>query len=174
MGLDMYLSVRKYVSSTDWKGIDKLGPEESIDDYPNLDYQEITERLGLKPFLVNAGYSGMYVTATSVYWRKANAIHKWFVDNCANGVDDCTPMFVTTDHLKELFSAVCEVLSSDRDEKVAEEVLPIESGFFFGGTDYGEWYWDDLEYTKKALKEILALAEADEDWGVDFEYHASW
>ena len=22
-------------------------------------------------------------------WRKANAIHKWFVDNVQDGVDDC-------------------------------------------------------------------------------------
>jgi len=23
------------------------------------------------------------------YWRKANHIHKWFVDNVQNGVDEC-------------------------------------------------------------------------------------
>jgi len=45
----------------------------------------------------------MNVTATAVYWRKANAIHKWFVDNLADGVDDCRPLWVSTDHLKELF-----------------------------------------------------------------------
>ena len=23
------------------------------------------------------------------YWRKANAIHSWFVENCQDGVDEC-------------------------------------------------------------------------------------
>ena len=25
------------------------------------------------------------------YWRKANQIHKWFVDNVQGGIDDCRP-----------------------------------------------------------------------------------
>jgi hypothetical protein len=174
MGLDMYLSVRKYVSAIDWRGVDKLGPEESISDYPNLDYAEVTERLGLKPFIANAAHSGMNVTATAVYWRKANAIHKWFVDNLADGVDDCRPLRVSTDHLKELFFKVCEVLASNKDPQVAEEVLPSEDGLFFGDTSYREAYWDDLEYTQKALEKILTLAESDEGKAVDFEYQASW
>ena len=37
-----------------------------------------------------------------MYWRKANAIHKFFVDNAAHGVDDCQPVQVTLDVLKDL------------------------------------------------------------------------
>ena len=28
------------------------------------------------------------------YWRKANAIHKWFVDHVQDGVDDCGEYYV--------------------------------------------------------------------------------
>ena len=37
------------------------------------------------------------------YWRKANAIHKWFEDHCANGeLENCKSYFVTKDQLVEL------------------------------------------------------------------------
>ena len=28
------------------------------------------------------------------YWRKANAIHRWFINNIADGVDNCEPFEV--------------------------------------------------------------------------------
>ena len=30
-----------------------------------------------------------YIDEEVGYWRKANAIHKWFVDNVQDGNDDC-------------------------------------------------------------------------------------
>ena len=37
-----------------------------------------------------------------IYWRKANAIHKWFVENVQEGVDDCGEYEVTVEQLTEL------------------------------------------------------------------------
>ena len=37
-----------------------------------------------------------------MYWRKANAIHKWFVDNVQGGEDDCREYPVSNDQLIEL------------------------------------------------------------------------
>ena len=45
-----------------------------------------------------------------------------------------------------------------------------ESGFFFGSTDYDEYYWEDLENTKTMLTDILAEPEDD----AEFIYRASW
>ena len=39
--------------------------------------------------------------------------------------------------------------------EVAEELLPTQSGFFFGGTAYDEWYVQDLELTIKQLDRVL-------------------
>ena len=36
------------------------------------------------------------------YWRKANQIHKWFVDHVQNGVDDCGEYKVTEEQIDEL------------------------------------------------------------------------
>ena len=46
------------------------------------------------------------------YWRKANAIHKWFVDNVQGGEDDCGEYIVPRSKLiQELYSIIKEVLN---------------------------------------------------------------
>lgn len=83
------------------------------------------------------------------YWRKANQIHKWFVDNVQDGVDNCATYPVTYEQLQELLSLVNEVL---KNHKLAAELLPTETGFFFGSDEYGEWYFTDLEETKRIIE----------------------
>jgi len=100
------------------------------------------------------------------YWRKANAIHKWFVDNVQNGLDDCKEYYVERDALRVLLGKVQQVL---REPEIAPNVLPTESGFFFGSTDYDEYYFEDLKHTEKLLKDILAEPE-----GGSIYYHSSW
>ena len=102
-----------------------------------------------------------------VYWRKANHIHKWFVDNIQNGNDDCQIYKVKTEDLKRLIRDCDEVLEC-KSYAIAEEILPTQGGFFFGTTDYGDWYWEETEKTAKELKKII-------NQGYDyFEYESSW
>ena len=68
--------------------------------------------------------------------------------------------------LKNLADTVDQVLA---DHSLASELLPTQGGFFFGDIDYGEYYFEDLELTKKICKTALADAE-----GGDFYYEASW
>ena len=86
------------------------------------------------------------------YWRKANAIHKWFVDNVQGGVDDCGDYKVTKEQLIELRNTCNDVLN---EPNLAEHLLPTQSGFFFGGTGYGDDYIWDLENTVHIIDEIL-------------------
>lgn len=107
------------------------------------------------------------VERKQVYWRKANHIHKWFVDNIQNGNDDCRVYEVKTEQLKRLIRD-CEEVLKCKSYAIAEEVLPTEGGFFFGTTDYGDWYWEETEKTAKELKKII-------NQGYDyFEYESSW
>ena len=99
------------------------------------------------------------------YWRKANAIHRWFVENVQDGVDDCGIYIVSVEQLKELLHLAKEALASSEPANF----LPTMSGFFFGGTDYGEWYREDLKHTIKTLSEIIRLDEFKL-----YEYHAWW
>ncbi len=100
------------------------------------------------------------------YWRKANAIHKWFVDNVQDGVDECQESPVTMDQLDVLLDTVNAVLD---DNDKAGDLLPPESGFFFGITDIDEYYLEDLVTTKEILTE---LADRGDDW--EYSYQSSW
>jgi hypothetical protein len=103
-----------------------------------------------------------------VSWRKANAIHKWFVDNVQNGVDDCGEYKVTKEHLIQLYNTCSDILI---EHNLAEQLLPTQSGFFFGNTAYDDWYFNDIEETKRIIDEILEYKSYCLD---DLYYSSSW
>ena len=152
MGLDMYLYKKNYIWSGEW-----VNPEAK---------QEVIVKTGgevdkhIKPERVK------YVVEEVAYWRKANSIHKWFVDNCQDGVDDCRNAYVDREKLEELLE-LCKQVKADPDK--AEELLPTQSGFFFGSTGYDEWYFEDINNTIEMLEGILS-----DETGDEFEYHSSW
>jgi hypothetical protein len=130
------------------------------------------------------------------YWRKANAIHPWFVENVQDGNDDCKNYYVSKEDIEALLDTVNTVLNTSelvegtitngyrfenskgipitekgkyiKDPTVAQALLPTTEGFFFGSTDYDQYYYQDLVDTKKILENTL------EDDEGDYEYQASW
>jgi len=98
------------------------------------------------------------------YWRKANAIHGWFVRNVQNGVDDCGSYLVTKDQLRDLLM-VCEAVI--HNPAMSSTYLPTTSGFFFGDTGYGQNYMWDINHTIKVVKEALK-----DDY--EIYYSSSW
>ena len=148
MGLDMYLKGKRYLSSYFNEG-DNEKACKIAELFPEINGQEIKE------VMIEAGY-----------WRKANAIHKWFVDNVQEGEDDCGNYYVGREQLAEL-RELCQKVLADRS--LAAELLPPQSGFSFGGTDIDEYYFADLGQTIKIIDNALTLPES---W--DFEYHSSW
>ena len=88
------------------------------------------------------------------YWRKANHIHQWMVNNVQRGNDDCNPHEITPQKMEELIKTCDRVLKA-HDIKVSNTLLPTSSGFFFGSTDYDDYYYADVEYTKALFEEIL-------------------
>ena len=98
------------------------------------------------------------------YWRKANHIHKWFVDNVQNGKDECQRSYVEESKLKNL-RTICQTVLDDN--KLASQLLPAQSGFFFGGTEYDDYYFEDIKRTIEIIDECL------KDGG-DFYYRSSW
>jgi hypothetical protein len=102
------------------------------------------------------------------YWRKANAIHRWFVDNVQGGVDDCGEYKVTKEQLIQLHNTCNDVLA---DPNLAEQLLPTQPGFFFGGTEYNDGYMYDLQNTMEIIDNILEYKEYCLD---DLYYSSSW
>ena len=163
MGLDMYLAARKSLYSAEHYAPDK----EQVEQLRGLDVlKDIPTR--------DDGTDAIEIKVDLMYWRKANHIHSWFVENCQEGVDDCRNAYVAREKLVELDKLCSEVVVANSPEAAAEK-LPARSGFFFGGTDYDEWYFEQCRETMVGLQKLLKLSEPGgplENWS--FEYHSSW
>jgi hypothetical protein len=75
MGLDMYLYRREYVSGWDWSDATTNQKDLSF-------YNDILEYTGAQR-CVSAPHAQIEVCVA--YWRKANAIHGWFVNSWLMG-----------------------------------------------------------------------------------------
>ena len=103
----------------------------------------------------------------SWYWRKANQIHNWMVNNVQSGNDDCGLYEVSIYHIMELHKEITFAMATKDTSK-----LPPTSGFFFGSTEVDSWYWENLADTKKYLEEMQDLFEDNPD--TQFFYCSSW
>lgn len=165
MGLDMYL----------WRYVNM--PWDKSKMLLDITAEFIDEERGCRlPIRVNKVVA---IKEEAMYWRKANHIHKWFVDNVQGGQDDCKPYWVSREALVTLLDICKEALAieknvlTEEDKEKLEELLPRERGFFFGGYEYDEWYFSDIRDTKDKLEELL---KQDENCSifVSYEYEASW
>ena len=178
MGLDMYLYRTKKVegyTAEDYYTVDDTVCEHVTKDadVAGLNLETITGISKANELLPRIKNRGEYFTWYSIfeevgYWRKANQIHRWFVENVQDGIDECQPSLVTKERLEELLRTVKQVLE---DFSKARELLPTQSGFFFGSTDYDEWYKKGLEHTVEVLEKVLAETDFDNEVIL---YRSSW
>ncbi len=162
MGLDMYLRTNKYVSRYDFKTID--GNMVKVE---NPDFGIVSTLFGMENKLDTEAFSGINIAFPMGYWRKANHIHQWFVDNVQRGEDNCATYYVPLEKLVELKNVCLEVLVR-RHPDISEDLLPTQSGFFFGGTDYDEYYYGSVQETVDIIDRCIASGIE------DFEYQSSW
>lgn len=99
------------------------------------------------------------------YFRKVNFVYEYFSPKL---VDECC--FVTKADLEDLIDR-CEKVLAEKDEETSAKLLPTCSGFFFGCTDYGEWYYACVKDCKKQMKKLLKGFNEDTD--IIF-VHMSW
>lgn len=179
MGLDMYL-MKKLSVYGEFK-------------HREVNKDEITITTNKRNYTFKANEVSE-VTFQVLYWRKANAIHDWFVQNVQNGEDDCQEYWITRDKLVELRD-VCkstldildkadftihketDFLTKEEFEykvyEVDEEELELQpkAGFFFGSLNLDTWYYNDIKRTLDAINKELKLKEDPE---ISYHYHSSW
>jgi len=181
MGLDMYLTKRRYV-----KNWEHMKPEEKHQIVVKKNNKVIDEDMPVQEIVYEAGY-----------WRKANAIHKWFVDNTQDGEDsNGRDSWVSREQLEELLKLCRKVVKTavvkkgkvqngsrstdkgwepimedgeyiENDEEIAA-ILPAQDGFFFGSTNYDQWYLQSVKDTIEILERALKSDDG------DFYYTSSW
>jgi len=107
----------------------------------------------VKKFFVS--FENYYYAESDVYFRKVNFVYNFFADKLEN---ECC--FADKADIEELISRCDKVLA---DHSLAEELLPTRSGFFFGSTDYDEWYFKDVEDCKKQMENLLSKYDDETD-----------
>ena len=101
------------------------------------------------------------------YWRKANAIHKFFCDR-GEVIDKDIYYIITREDIGQLLHLCIQILVM-QDEEYSHCNLPTQEGFFFGPLEYDSYYYEKVQNTIEMLSKILKEYEYDK-----FLYYASW
>ena len=218
MGLDMYLNrMPRYKNTTakevnaiegylDWLKAKKEGNEYAnctLKEWCGVDESELPSKDVIefyKPFYSTNKYGYGHIMEEVGYWRKANQIHNFFVENVQDGEDDCSyHNECTKEILEDLLDKCYKVLTGSImmigqvkngqqyvdgewvdcmepgkviiNPEVAEELLPSCRGFFFGSTEYDEYYMQDIEDTIEIIKNVLATTDFETQM---LAYCSSW
>jgi len=145
MGLDMYLRKMVYVGANYSHRCVSVKIEINIGD----------QAVKVNPAKI------AYIIEEAGYWRKANAIHNWFVTNVQDGDDNCQEHDVSYEQLQEL-RKLCKKVIKSKDATL----LPPSAGFFFGSTEADDYYFQNLKETVKIIDSL--------DPEGDYSYRSSW
>jgi hypothetical protein len=178
MGLDMYLYKSKKVegwTAKDYRKVENLTYEmDKKIDIKTLEnaikyLKEITYLPNLEQIDLKVKNNKCYLFLEQVgYWRKANAIHRWFVKNIQDGMDECDYFFVTKEHLENLMTDCDKVLNNILECK---NVLPTQDGFFFGSSDYDLYYIENIKSTYELCSKLLKQIDFNHEVLL---YQSSW
>jgi len=159
MGLDMYLTRKIYLGTSKCYAFCRNTKTKIIIETNEI---KIERDDAIEEYTIREGY-----------WRKANHIHKWFVDNVQNGYDDCNEYYVEVNKIKEL-KTICQRVLENRS--LAKTMLPRNEGFYFGSLEYGDDYFYELIKTIKIIDAVLAGKARDKQDGIfsTLEYSSSW
>jgi len=116
--------------------------------------------------------NGVSISETICYWRKANAIHGWFVSNVMGDEDECREFYVPMEKLKELYADCKSVLKvfegkrmyldpklndCDREGKDSEFAFSSKSKRKI--SDYWSYLVELTDKEKEEIKDILPPTE---------------
>lgn len=96
-----------------------------------------------------------FINHEDMYYRKVNCLYAYFADRL-----DHEQCLVTKADVEDIIDRASKVLLA-HDEETSAELLPTQGGFFFGSTEYNEWYYDDIADVYKQFTKYL------EDWTDD-------
>lgn len=181
MGLDIYFKRRRNSNAATENSLAKfygsfeetdtaekvrgLAKQFGVEDKVDVSEHEYTDGNGNKTVYVTAYRND---TEEAAYFRKHNHLLPYFGygENCSN-------LPISRNQLEQFIEDAKEVLShegKDDFQQVAAELIPTESGFFFGSVEYGEWYCSELRENIEAFQGILDNF----DFNTDILYMHCW
>ena len=114
---------------------------------------------------------GKFEKTEAAYFRKVNFLLPFF-----GYEENCSDIEIDKYQVEDLVNACHTILDTletsgkQAATEVANEMLPTEGGFFFGSTEYDEWYFKDVEYVLNKFTTILDNT----DWDNETLYMHCW
>jgi len=93
-----------------------------------------------------------YYKPYDAYFRKVNFLFKYYEDR--GKMHDQWYAFTDADDIDDIIDKCEQVL---KDHSLADSLLPTQSGFFFGGTGYDDWYFSDVQDCLNQMREYRKL-----------------
>ena len=102
------------------------------------------------------------------YFRKVNFLVKCFENIKGMQIENCVPIMISKKDVEELLNRCIKVLAN---HSLAEALLPTQEGFFFGNTDYNDYYFKDVKSVKDYVKDTLLpeFDKLDSDESIQFK-----
>ena len=86
------------------------------------------------------------------YWRKANQIRGWFSELLGEESNGVCKGKVSKENIESLLNTCKQVLA---DHSLAEKLLSVTEGFFFGSYEYDEYYFEQIKETVEICERVL-------------------
>lgn len=87
------------------------------------------------------------------WYRKVNWLRNWVIENTSLEHDSNTESVeLGREKLRELIQT-CDYVLKHKEQ--APEKLETLSGFFFGDTEYDEWYFEEVKQVRDDMEELL-------------------
>ena len=97
------------------------------------------------------------------YFRKVNCVYRYFEGKLTDET-----AWVTKEDCEDIINRCTAVLKTP---SLASELMPTQSGCFFGSTEYDKYYFDDLKDVRKQFKSFIKYFKTDDDLVF---IHMSW
>lgn len=89
------------------------------------------------------------------YFRKVNCVYRYFKDKLTDET-----AWVTKSDCEDIVKRCNAVLENPN---LASELMPTQSGFYFGSTEYDKYYFSDLRDVRKQFKSFIKYFKTDDD-----------
>lgn len=134
-----------------------IAPNGDDNDFYLYPYVETVLDLPVLEEKIESEYIWKY-KQNDAYFRKVNFLFAYFQDK--GKLIDEYYAFVDREDVEDIISRCEQVLEN---HELAEELLPTQSGFFFGSTEYDEYYFEDVKDCLNKMSYFLNLYDLDFD-----------